>query len=367
MAMRSIAQRLRIALAGFSLLAIGALFLFVMLDFDSYFETHYGKSKGLLYELIDHGLLPIAVLIVPLLIAAPTMINRAMSPLRRAAEVVSSASGNDRGFRVDLAELPKEAMPFASAVNDLLERLDSAAEATEHFASDVAHELKLPLAILSLELDRFGEAAQPLRAEVNGMTRLIDQLLLLARLEADAVAHLRHDEVDLAEVASEVTAQFAPAATRDGKVLSLEAEDAPIVMGRREAIAAALRNLVENGLRATPAGSTVKVIVGGGPKIVVRDEGEGLSPERLRLLSSRFARSEHASPAGAGLGLAIVSKIMAAHHGRLEADDRLREVRLIFPLKSRPSLRIAAKAPDPISGAHAPPRWQPMRKGPAAG
>ncbi|MBL7466207.1 sensor histidine kinase, partial [Escherichia coli] len=91
--------------------------------------------------------------------------------------------------RIDNSQMPTEALPFTSAVNDLLARLDEAAKRQEAFAADVAHELRTPLALLSLELDRLEhDDAERLKKDVAAMRRLIDQLMLLAQIDADAVA-----------------------------------------------------------------------------------------------------------------------------------------------------------------------------------
>ena len=100
---------------------------------------------------------------------------------------------------------------------------------------------------------------------------------------------------------------------------------------RREAIAAALRNLIENAARVTPAGGTIQVFAGPHALLGVRDEGPGLALERLRDLVQRHRRADRASKGDAGLGLASVDRIMAAHGGTLETDPADRELVLRFP------------------------------------
>ena len=162
------------------------------------------------------------------------------------------------------------------------------------------------------------------------MRRLIDQLMLLAQIDAESAAHLPPGEVDLVEVAGDVIAQMAPAALAENKLLELHGEGAGIIKGRREAIAAALRNLVENALRVTPAGTPVIVVADRPAELAVRDGGPGLSAAYLDTLVQRLRRADHASQTGAGLGLSIVARIMAAHGGRLDTDADRRELRLIF-------------------------------------
>jgi signal transduction histidine kinase len=229
--------------------------------------------------------------------------------------------------------MPEEALPFTGAVNDLLERLDEAARRQEAFAADVAHELRTPLALLSLELDRLDQVDAPrLKGDVAAMRRLIDQLMLLAQIDAAASAQIAPEQVRLVEIAREVVSLLAPAILSAGKMIALDIEDETVIVrGRKEAIATALRNLIENAVRVTPAGGMIQVFVGPGATTGVRDEGPGLDQERLRDLVRRHRRADHASKDGAGLGLAIVDQIMAAHDGLLVSDPDRRELMLRFP------------------------------------
>ena len=342
----SVAGRLRRGIVLTGLASAMILVLFVTLDFDSYFDKHYPSLglTGLAYEIGDHVILPFLVLLLPLLMAVPWVIRRSLAPLGTAAEEISRVDEWQRGFRVPIQDVPVEAVPFVSSINSLLARLEFAAGRQEAFAADVAHELKNPLAILTLELDRLGDLAKPLHGEVGAMSRLVDQLLLLAQLDAEAAAKARRDSIDLADIARVEVARIAPSAVGDRKQVELETAGRPSVIGRREAVAAALRNLLENALRVTPVGGRVIVMVGPGSSIRVRDEGPGLSAAELSSLRHRFARADHASSSGAGLGLAIVTKIMEAHHGRLTTDPRAREMALDF---RHPEDQETAESPEP--------------------
>jgi signal transduction histidine kinase len=286
----------------------------------------------LAHEVADHVVAPLIVLLGLVALAGSLVIRAALRPLERAAEDVDAAAQTaPRGVRIDHSRFPLEAQPFAAAVNRLLGRLDAAAEAQEAFASDAAHELKTPLTILSLELERLPpDVAASLREDVAALSRLVDQLLLLARLDAQTASETPREWVDPGSAAGDVVASMAPLALKASRNLALEQCDGAAFLGRREAVAAALRNLVDNALRITPEGGTVTVIAGPGARLAVRDEGTGLSPERLADLAQRGRRADHASAHGAGLGLAIVAKIMAAHGGALGADADRRELILDF-------------------------------------
>lgn len=329
----SIAARLQLRLVLIATLPFLALFLFVLFDVDGVFDDRYHDlgMTGIAYEIGDHVVLPFLVLLPPMVLAIPWAVRHALAPLGMTARRLDAVSGRDRGFRVEVDGLPTETTPFATAVNDLLRRLDESAERHEAFAADIAHELKTPLAILQLELEAYGDPlAHKIKSDIRAMNRLIEQLLLIAQLDADVAARLAYDAVDLADVARDVVSRHAPLAIADGIGLELQVLGAPKVTGRREAIAAALRNLIENGLRVTPRDQQVTVIVGPGAELRVQDGGPGLTPARLDQVSQRLSRADNASFEGAGLGLAIVNKIMASHSGRLTTVPEARELKLVF-------------------------------------
>jgi two-component system OmpR family sensor kinase len=296
-------------------------------------------ATQLAHEVADHVVAPLIILLGLVAVAGAMVIRSGLRPLTQAAiDVDRAAQTAPRGVRIDHNALPAEAQPFAAAVNRLLARLDAAAEAQEAFAADAAHELKTPLTILSLELEKLpGEVAKALKDDVAGLSRLVDQLLLLARLDAQSAAESPREPIDPKIIATELISALAPIALKSSRNLAFEEDGGTKFLGRREAITAALRNLIENALRVTPEGGTVSVIAGPGPRLSVRDEGPGLSPERLAELSERGARADHASPSGAGLGLAIVARIMAAHGGSLCADAERRE--LILDFNTREGIR----------------------------
>ncbi len=329
----SVFGRLAIGLILVGLLGAIVLLVFVAFEYGLSFD---GGSNSLtlaeiMNEVADHVVVPLLVLILPLAIAVPWVIRSSLRPLRDAAAQIELAQTADRGFRVNADDFPAEATGFVEAVNGLLGRLDETAARQEAFAADVAHELRTPLAILALELEKVdGETAARLKRDVTNMSRLVDQLLVLAQLDAQAAARAPTQDVVLADVAADIVSHFAPLALDEEKEIALEPGDGATVSGRPEAITAALRNLVENALRVTPPHKTVTVFVGPGPTLRVRDGGPGLSQEALQDYRQRLHRGDHSSKSGAGLGLAIVSRIMEAHGGSLKTDPDHTELVLAF-------------------------------------
>lgn len=331
---RSVSRRL---IRGLGFVALGGTTLLLIVVAMLYRVTFARFAAGeaterAFNEMLDHVALPVLILMAPMAFVALRVIRQAFAPLADAAVQIEAARGRERGFRIDTSHMPSEALPFTDAVNDLLGRLDEAAMRQEAFAADVAHELRTPLAVLSLELDRLDHAdAVRLKADVAAMRRLIDQLMLLAQIDAGAAAQIAPEDVPLADVVTDVVSFMAPGIIEAGRAIALESGDAaPVVRGRREAIAAALRNLIENAVRVTPPGGTVHVGIDDPAAIMVRDEGPGLTPERLNEMVRRHSRADHASKDGAGLGLAIVDRIMAAHGGHLGTDPVRRTLCLRF-------------------------------------
>lgn len=329
----SLFGRLAIGLIAVGLVGAVVLLVFVTLEYGIALPGGQGglTLAQIVSEIGDHVVVPLIVFMLPLAVAIPLVIRASLRPLRDAAAEIELAETADRGFRVNAAGFPLEAVGFAEAVNGLLSRLDDTAARQEAFAADVAHELRTPLAILALELEKLDhETAARLKRDVTSMSRLVDQLLVLAQLDAQASARAPMRDVRLGDVAADVVTHFAPIAMDEGKEIALEMHDDVVVSGRPEAISAALRNLIENGLRVTPLQGTVTVLIGPGSRLRVRDGGPGLSPDALDNYRQRLHRGDHSSKTGAGLGLAIVARIMEAHGGSLKTDPDQTELFLDF-------------------------------------
>lgn len=330
-------------LVGIGLVALVASVLLLGAVFVDYHLTFQDLSSGnatelALYEVREHVMLPALLFPIPTALAIIVVVRRALAPLDDAIVEMASVEAGQRGYRLSAGRMPAEIRPFAQAVNVLLGRLEVSAALQEEFAADVAHELRTPLSLMKLEVERLG-AAEPvppglarLSQDIGALTRLVDQLFILAQVKSEESAGIPRQQVVLAEVARDVTAALAPVAIAAGRSLALEdSGEGATVSGWPEAITAAVRNLAENAIAATPAGTEVRIIVGPGPQIAVADEGPGLTPDQLRLLSQRHARADGVRSGGAGLGLAIVTRIMLSHGGSLRTDPDRRSILLTFP------------------------------------
>ncbi|MAC37989.1 MAG: two-component sensor histidine kinase [Maricaulis sp.] len=310
----------RMLLSGFAIVAVlGTVVLLILVGLEyGFFSSTPPPLDATLAEIVDHVLIPLLVFIGLSVIGSILVIRAATRRLEDVAALANEASARGEPFRAPLDALPREIHPFAEAVNRLTGRLERHARQQEAFAADAAHELKTPLSVLALELDRLPrEDAAPLKAQVQALSELIDQLLLLARSNNPG-GQARQVPVDLDALGQRVVADMAPRAIHDGKSLSYETAGAARICGLEEALASALRTLVDNALRETPAGGEVVVRAGPGPQIAVLDGGAGLDAAALERFKARGVRADQGATGGAGLGLAIADRIAEAHEGELE-------------------------------------------------
>jgi signal transduction histidine kinase len=246
----------------------------------------------------------------------------AMKPLDRLMRYARSITPSQTGVRLPTDDLPQELFGPVEAINGALDRLERGFQAQRDFLADAAHELRTPLAILAAHLDSMQDPTRTaaLRADVERMTRLVGQLLMVAQSEALTIRP--DDQADLSEVASEIATLMAPLAVKTGRSIAvLNAEHPVPVRGNRDAIYQALRNLVENALKFTQPDTEVEIEVDRSGSVAVSDRGPGIPEAQRALLFQRFWRANRRQSGGAGLGLAIAQRIAAAHAGQLLVDD----------------------------------------------
>ena len=198
------------------------------------------------------------------------------------------------------------------------------------FAADASHELRTPLTITRASIAELrrgrddpatvDRALDDLDAGATRMELLVDDLLLLARTDADAIEIVTSD-TDLALAAAEATEALEAVAATVGVRLALDLEPAP-VSGDEARLRQLAGILVDNAIRHSPAGGRVTVTVRPGALLTVDDEGPGIAPEHLDKVFERFWRAPGAAAEGTGLGLAIARWIAERHGGSIHAENR---------------------------------------------
>ncbi|MFZ4408410.1 MAG: sensor histidine kinase [Paracraurococcus sp.] len=266
---------------------------------------------------VDFGwlLLPFGLLV---LATNTLLIHRDLLPLREASAGAAAIGPGTPGLRLPEGAVPREILPLVHAVNGALDRLEAAADRQRQFVSDVAHELRTPVAVLRLQLDLLGDlpAAAALRRDLAAMERMVAQLLDLARL--DGLEAMQEEAVELSGIGAEVVRHLGPLAIARGRSLALEHAAAPAwVRGCPDALFRAVRNLAENALHHAPAGTEVEIRVAPGPTILVEDRGPGIGPAERARIFERHWQGRRDREGGAGLGLAIVARTAAAHGAAL--------------------------------------------------
>jgi len=292
----------------------------------------YDSRHEIMHALwLDHGL--------PLLFGLPLMalltgwaVRRGLRPLDILTERLS---GREPGSRVPvtLDHPPRELQPVLDALNDQLTRLEDAVEREHRFSADMAHELRTPLAATLINLenaidaDDAAESARSLVSAQHGitvLTRRIEQLLALSRLEARAAAS-PPTAVDLVALAGDVIDELAPVIAEAGAELAFSPPPAALtVAGYEAALFALLRNLIENALRHVPADGHVQLSIGRGPSGVqldVIDDGPGIPAEHRADVFARFHREPGQRDDGYGLGLSIVQRAAQLHGASIDLLD----------------------------------------------
>ena len=268
------------------------------------------------------GALPLLALLIWL------VLERGFAPLSRLAGALRArhVAALDP---LPVRGLPEEILPLAAALNNLLARLDEAFAAQRRFAADAAHELRTPLTALALQIqlversrgdEERAAALARLSERVKRATRVVEQLLVLARLEPEA-AQTPPRPVALDALARAVLADAAPVAAQKPVELRLTRDEPSTVSGSEDALRILCASLVDNAIRYTPAGGHVEARVyrdRDRAVLEIADDGPGIpSAERERVFD-RFYRGADVDAAGSGLGLAIARQVADLHRGRIE-------------------------------------------------
>jgi two-component system, OmpR family, sensor histidine kinase QseC len=283
---------------------------------------HAALDRLALWQMAGGALLLLAVAVVLM----GLIVNATLRPLHRTASLVEQRSEQDLR-EVDASGAPREVRPLVDALNRLLRRIRHALQTERRFTADAAHELRTPLAAIranaqvligARDQSEREATARDLLASVDRSTRLVEQLLALARADQP----LQDDklrEVDLADVAREQLAAHRGRADQCG--IALQGALEPGATRADPALLSVMvRNLIDNALRYTPPGGRITVATGAsveGPVLTVEDDGPGIpEPERERVFE-RFHRLPGQKATGSGLGLSIVRRVADVHGARV--------------------------------------------------
>jgi signal transduction histidine kinase len=287
----------------------------------------------LLTVLIGGGLLAIATAgLIGYLIA-----RQALNPLDQATETAEQITrADDLSRRIPFTSRPtSEVGRLILAFNDTLERLEALFETQRRFLADVSHELRTPLTAIRGNIDlirHMGEAdaesLDAITAEVDRMTRMVRDLLLLAQAETGKLP-LAQEIVELDTLMLEVYQQT-KILVKEGIEICLGQEDQARVLGDRDRLKQVLLNLVANAIEHTPSEGRITLNLAcdnGWARLAVADTGRGIPQKEIPYIFERFYRLDRSrrrkAGGGAGLGLSIAYWISRSHGGRIEVESQV--------------------------------------------
>ena len=286
-------------------------------------------AEALAESLFEERVEPIYIALpfgVAALFLAMAIVGWSLRPLDRASRQASQVGPSELAQRIATKGLPIEIRPLVDSFNAALDRLATAYEAERRLTADAAHELRTPISILSLRLQKAKLDGGPMpwaviEEDVGRLTRMVSRLLSLARRESAEASDALLERLDLGRIVRVAAASLIPVAEAQGRTIVVDTPDEPVtIRGVAAELTEMTINLVENAIvhgsglvtiaiRSAPLGSNIR--------LVVTDQGTGVSPELGDAVFDRFRKgSERAS--GSGLGLAIVREIAQAHDGGVE-------------------------------------------------
>ena len=241
----------------------------------------------------------VEVLIAVLLCSAAVWlaVRRGLAPLRRVAADAANIDVDKLNQRLSEGGVPVEILPLVGAFNSTLARLDAGVGRLRRFIANAAHELRTPLALLSV---RLGAPEEPtfkkdLKRDLRRAQYLVDQLLATARLAEQSIEGPR--DVDLVSIAKSVVSDAAMLAIKHRRRVELQApSESVIIRGSELALQSVIANLVDNALRAEPEGGTVEIRVSADGIVEVVDHGEGVAEADRELIFEPFWRKSEATP-----------------------------------------------------------------------
>lgn len=321
------------------------------------------KRTRLAFEILGSVVAAQLMLIVMATGAVFVGVSRGLRPLASLKRALAGRSHRDLSA-LDPLSAPREVRPVIDEVNALMLRLSRTLDLQQRFIADAAHQLKTPVAGLKAQIELALADPDPqqqrrslaqLHVSAQRLSRLVQQLLSLARNEPGTLPHLRLSALDLDAFALETCMEWVPLALRRAVDLGFDASGGRVMIaGDRDRLKEMLNNLLDNAVRYSREGGRVTVAVrrsaNGGAALLVSDDGPSIPVKERDRIFERFHRLLGADQEGSGLGLAIVSEIAALHGASITLEDDVdglgNTFAVHFPVSGPPS----GPAPGPTPG-----------------
>lgn len=288
------------------------------------------SSRNEILWVVLRGMLwPLGVALPLLAMAGWWAVRQGLAPVRRLSHELAQRQAQTLK-RVTLGDMPSEMRPLIQALNDLFDRIEHMIVAERRFTADAAHELRTPIAAIRAQAqvamganDDTAQRSHALQATLAGCdraTRVVEQLLTLARLESGSGAPA--NPVNLSATTRRVAADLAGAALARQQSLALDAADTCTLAGDETLVGVLVRNLIDNAIRYTPQGGRIQVSVSsesGHAILRIEDSGPGMTDLDAGRLGERFFRVLGNNQPGSGLGWSIVKRIAQVAGARVQA------------------------------------------------
>jgi two-component system, OmpR family, sensor histidine kinase TctE len=320
------------------------------------------KRAQLANEIIKGVILPQFIILPVILALVWFALSRGLSPLAELQERIRARPPDDLS-PIDSRQVPEEISPLVGSFNDMLERLAQTIDMQKRFIADAAHQMKTPLAGMRMQSElalrqidpgEIHRSLEQLAKSSESATRLVNQLLALARAENQPHAGLAFEPLDLAALARDTVRDWVQASFAHRIDLGFEQPDEPLtIAGNPVMLRELLSNLIDNALRYTPAGGSVTVRVrrdGEQAMLEVEDTGPGIAPAERAQVFERFYRILGSGAPGSGLGLAIVREIAQQHGAEIDVFNNPRSHLNKFP-GSLFRLTFPPPAAEPLDAA----------------
>lgn len=298
----------------------------------SYYSPYYYNDNDFHFISMLNEILIITgiVSLISAILAGTVLARRIARPLVKTMEVTKEISDGNYQIRFEPSTGTRELWELAQSVNHMAQSLDEQEKLRRRLTSDVAHELRTPIANVSAQLEAIiegvweptGERLQNCYDELGRISDIVTDMEKLRQMENEKMI-LEKEPVDLLEIAESVKQSFEREAADKGLKLDTEGEST-VIMGDSKRLHQAVYNLVSNAVKYSGEHARVVITVRHGnnaASVSVKDSGIGIAEEELPFIFERFYRTDSSrsrKTGGAGIGLTIVKAIVQAHGGKIE-------------------------------------------------
>lgn len=311
------------------------------------------KRSRLALEMLANVVLPQLLLIVMATLVVWFGVSRGLEPLQRLRRAVAGRSHLDLS-PIDTHDVPGEVRPLVDEVNDLMARLGRTFDFQNRFVADAAHQLKTPVSGLKAQIElalrendpeRVRHSLAQLYISADRLSRLVRQLLSLARNEPGALDTVQLQPLDLNAFALEVSMDWVPHAIKREIDLGFEGVEQPLTIAAdQDRLRELINNLIDNAIRYSHEGGRVTVRTSreadGQVKLAISDDGPAIPVAERARIFERFHRLLGTQQDGSGLGLAIVSEIATLHGARITLEEDTDGVGNTFSVFFQPEGRL---------------------------